>query len=500
MSPNVSPVKNAFQNRFQLQLLFALIAAVSVAALTIQLAVNAVRHAEGVVLSDTSRALNHALEELSREYRLQRSGDSSWAELPFCAQDLTLRAISQTVLGSYPGVEGGFWGPAQFVGYAYPTHDGGLPKTDVPAAERSAIENVVRRAQREGRNAQVLRGKYDLLVISAVSVPDSGGPGVAWAMKLLPEQAEPAERTRGLLLAALICAALLGAAGVLATGIGLNRGVAQIKRGLAAIDKNFVPDLPVRRDELGQISAAINEMARTRRRLEAEIRREDRARTIGLLVGRIAHEIRNPLNSIRLSLQMLAHRQMQDRLHPEDFQTVIEEVDRMNQLLSGVLAFEQPPPPKIEYRQVRPILEKCAQLVMPQAKKQGVGLLISGDVDRPAAMDEQYVRQIVVNLLLNAIDVSEEGGRVSMGTKEDGNGGVAIEVSDQGPGLTAEQKEHLFEPFFTTKVNGHGLGLAVSRELARGMGANLFYRNGSAHGTTFVLQFKDTPNEEHSGE
>jgi signal transduction histidine kinase len=483
-------VSHLFQKRFQLQLLFALVAAVSVATLTVELVIHAIRHAEGFVLSDTKRTLQHAIGELDHEYRLRRRGDTTWADLPSGAQDLTLRAISQTVLTSYPGVEGGFWVPSQFAGYSYPTHDGGSPKIDVPAAERPAIEGVIHEAQRHGNSERVLRGKHDLVVILAVSTPEQRPEAVAsWAMKRLPGQAETAQRTENILLAALVGAALLGAAGVLATGIGLNRGIAQITNGLAALHNNFVPGLPVRRDELGQISAAINEMARTRRRLEIEVRREDRARTIGRMIARIAHEMRNPLNSIRLSLQMLANRQEQNRLHPDDFQMVIDEVDRMNRLLSDLLAFQQPRPPKIEPCAVGAALEQCAQLVRPQAGKQGVCLVVAGDPEHTALLDEQYFRQIVVNLILNAVDVSGRGESVEIqSTAFDGS--VAIEVSDHGPGLTPEQQEHVFEPFYTTKTTGHGLGLAVSRELAQSMGGSLFFRTGQTQGATFVLQLR----------
>lgn len=483
---------NILQKRFQLQLLFALVAAISVAALTIDLVLNAVRHAEGFVLSDTKRALNHAIQELDREYRLRRSGDTTWADLPSGAQDLSLRAISQTVLASYPGIEGGFWLPSQFAGYSYPTHDGGSPKIDVPAAERTAIEEVIHQAQQQGKSELVLRGKHDLIVISAVFSP---GPVAAWAMKRLPGQADSSQRTKSYLLAALIAAALLGAAGVLATGIGLNRGIAQITIGLAALQKNFVPSLPVRRDELGQISSAINEMARTRRRLEEEVRREDRARTIGRLVGHIAHEMRNPLNSIRLSLQMLAQRQEQNRLQPADFQMVISEVDRMNRLLSDLLAFQQPRPPKIESLPVAPALEQCVQLAQPQAGKQGVRLLLAANPTQTALLDEQYFRQIIINLILNAIDVSQPGEQVAIHTTAV-NGAVSIEVSDHGPGLTPDQQEHLFEPFYTTKATGHGLGLAVSRELAQSMGGTLSWRTGTAPGATFILQLKRSETQE----
>jgi signal transduction histidine kinase len=207
------------------------------------------------------------------------------------------------------------------------------------------------------------------------------------------------------------------------------------------------------------------------------------------LVGRMAHEMRNPLNSIRLSLQMLAQRQEQKRLQAGDFQMVMDEVDRMNGLLSDLLTFQQPRPANIQPRAVGPLLEECTQLVRPQAGKQGVDLVLAIHTARPTLMDEQYFRQIVVNLILNAIDVSRRGDQIDIqATATDGR--VAVEISDHGPGLTPEQQEHLFEPFYTTKTNGHGLGLAVSRELAESMGASLFYGNAAGQGTTFVLQMK----------
>lgn len=484
-------MSNLFQKRFQLQLLFALVAAVSVAALTVELVVNAVRHAEGFVLADTKRTLNQAIQELDREYSLRQhrdaASDTPWTDLPLSARDLTLRAISQTVLASYPGLEGGFWLPSQFAGYSYPTHDGGSPKIDVPEAEKPAIEEVIRDARLHGRAEKVLHGKHDLIVISAAF--GTGKPVATWAMKRLAGQAEPAQRTENILLSALVIAALLGAAGVLATGVGLNRGIAQITSGLAALQRDFEPALPVRRDELGRISAAINEMARTRRTLEAEVRRADRARTVGRMIGRIAHEIRNPLNSIRLSLQMLAQRQEQNRLHSDDFRMVIGEVDRMNRLLSDLLAFQQPRPPKIEAGEVCPVLEECTHLVAPQALKQGVSLLVLGNPGQTALFDREYFRQIMMNLILNAIEASRNGERVSIRSTVS-SGAVSIEVSDQGPGLTPEQQEHIFEPFYTTKSRGHGLGLAVSRELAQSMGGTLSFRSQAALGATFVVQLR----------
>jgi signal transduction histidine kinase len=168
---------------------------------------------------------------------------------------------------------------------------------------------------------------------------------------------------------------------------------------------------------------------------------------------------------------------------------VIEEVDRINRLLSDLLAFQQPRPPRLETCTVGPVISDCAKLVKPQADKQGVDVVLAGGLAETAIVDKQYFHQILFNLFLNAIEVSQPGKGVKINAIGE-NGCVVIEASDRGAGLTPEQKEHMFEPFYTTKLTGHGLGLAVSRELAQSMGANLFWRNEASHGTTFILQLK----------
>ena len=473
-------MRRIWHQRLQLQLGFALLAAISVAMLAVELTENAMRHAERFVLSDASKTLTNAVGELQREYRLRVAGDSTWAALPASAQDVTLRGISQTVLGAYPGVEGGFWVGGQFSGYAFPTHDGGAPKVDVPAAEREVIEQALAQARTAKRGEQVLRGAHDFVVVVAAVSGGTAGPGV-WAMKRLPGQAERAEQVRSWWLAALVGAALLGAAGVLATGIGLRRGVAQIQRELASSQTQ----LPERRDELGAISAAINEMTRARQRLEAEVQREDRLRMTGRLVGQIAHEIRNPLNGIRLALQVLAHRRASQALTPDDFATVIGEVDRMNRLLSDLLSFQQPRPAVSERIDVRSAL---AAVVRPlQADGREVEIVVSVPEGLAALADVAYLQQIATNLLLNALDVSARGSVITVNATER-DGLVEIAVIDEGPGLTPEQREHLFEPFYTTKATGHGLGLAVSRELARSMGGELVCCAASGRGAEFRLR------------
>jgi len=118
-------MKAIFKRRLQLQLLFILLAAVLVAALSVLLISDAVQSAEGVVLADAARTLTAAASELDQQYQDRVSADSAWLSLPVAAQDTSLRGVSQAVLRSYPGVEGGYHDGAHFLGYSYPTHDAG---------------------------------------------------------------------------------------------------------------------------------------------------------------------------------------------------------------------------------------------------------------------------------------------------------------------------------------------------------------------------------------
>lgn len=364
------------QNQLLVQLLFTLIAAISLAGISILVITDAIRSAESVVVGETKQTLTTALKELKQQRQYRVASDPSWSSLPKQAQNVSLRGITDTVLRSYPGVEGGFYARSgAFLGYAFPTHDTGIAKTDVPAAESGLIAALARRSLAAGKPvAEVVRGRMDLLVIAAVrSANDSTA---IWVMKRLPGRAHSNNAAQVILFGILITAALVSVAGALATGISLARGVAQIKKGLAALEEDFDYELPVRKDELGTISSAINRMAAVRRKLEAGLRREDRLRALGRLAAGLAHEIRNPLNSIRLTAQLLEHRLKTGRLREVDIHTVQLEVDRLSRLLNDLLDLQRTRQPVIKFQPVLPPLEHCLTLLRRQAEMQGARLYL----------------------------------------------------------------------------------------------------------------------------
>jgi two-component system sensor histidine kinase HydH len=230
----------------------------------------------------------------------------------------------------------------------------------------------------------------------------------------------------------------------------------------------------MQQNELQPVVAAINAMAESRERIEVDLRREDRLRLMGRVVAGIAHEVRNPLNSIRLTVQLLARRLRGNEQAGESVEMVLGEVDRLDSLLKSLLVFGADGPDRLRRQPVRPILERTLAFVKPQMDERGIAPALDGPPDVLARVNGDHLQQAVMNLLLNAIDAAGAGGRVSL-TYGHVDSHVRIEVKDSGPGLSADQREHLFEAFYTTKASGTGLGLAVTRTLLEKMGATIHY-------------------------
>jgi signal transduction histidine kinase len=481
-------MRKFFERRLQLQLLLILFAGVAVAALSVLLIWDSVHNAERVVIGDMGNQLNAAVAELGRQYAYRADSDTSWESLPLASQDISLRGISQTVLRSYPGVEGGFFLDGEFVGYAFPTHDNPSAKTDVPAAERSIIEDVSRHASASGSAQELLRGGSELVLVEAMKARDRDA--VAWAMQRRPRQSGTTGRR--VLLVALVLAALMSVGGTLRMAILLRRGVSEIQSGLQGLEKDFNQSLPESSGELGEISKSINRMAVVRRRLEDELRREDRLRAVGRTVAGFAHEIRNPLNGIRLSMQVLEQRLNGGTVQTQDLELVMGEVDRMDALLADLLAFREKKSVGVSEQDVLPVVKRCVELV--QSPNAGSRIRVETSAEQPPLLvrvDSQRLTQAMLNLLLNAVEAAGDNGDVVVRLRQSGEN-VEIEVQDSGSGLTLEQQQHIFEAFYTTKPNGTGLGLAVSRQLVLEMGGDLRYQSEAGR-KAFVISLLAVP-------
>src|SRR5262249_30395100 len=189
---------------------------------------------------------------------------------------------------------------------------------------------------------------------------------------------------------------------VLRLSFSLQRGFAAIQAGLQRLQTDLDYRLPDQDHELRNIVQSINTMAGNREKLEAALRREDRLRVMGRVVAGIAHGIRNHLNSIRLTIRLLARRLQGNAEAAEPIQMITSEVDRLDALLKGLLAFRADEPPKVRRQPVQPIVERTLALVEPHATENGISLQVSSGSDCAAPVDSDFLQQALMNLLLNA--------------------------------------------------------------------------------------------------
>ena len=141
--------------------------------------------------------------------------------------------------------------------------------------------------------------------------------------------------------------------------------------------------------------------------LEAELRREDRLRSMGRVVAGLAHEIRNPLNSIRLTVRVLARRLQNNPATKDQIEMIVGEIDRLDALLKSLLLFRVEEPDAVRHQPILPIVERSLAVVQPHAQERGVLVRLDHPVYGEASVDSAHLHQALMNLLLNAIDVTE---------------------------------------------------------------------------------------------
>ncbi len=223
-------------------------------------------------------------------------------------------------------------------------------------------------------------------------------------------------------------------------------------------------------------------------KLEELLRRSDRLAALGLFLSGIAHEVRNPLTSIKGFLQLLISRNL---ILPEGIsaaQTVIKETERLNKLLTDLLSFASPAPPKIERKNVLEVLERTFALLEDQIKKQGIEVTKKLGNLPEVEVDEQKLEQVFYNILLNALQAMPEGGKLTI-EAELSPEELVISFSDTGPGIPEEHLDKVFDPFFTTKDRGTGLGLAVSHRMMEAIGGKIEVQSKKGEGATFTVHF-----------
>ncbi len=243
-------------------------------------------------------------------------------------------------------------------------------------------------------------------------------------------------------------------------------------------------------------------------RLHRRLQERDRLAALGEMSAGLAHEIRNPLGAIATAAELLAEewppepasparRERDER--PEDFlRIIVEEARRLDDVVGSFLAFARPTPGRPEPVDVREAIEAVARLLRPQAAESNIAIRVSIPDTLPCVrMDAGQLRQVLINLVRNALEAMPEGGCVQIGARYEGPPtqprAVLVEVIDDGPGIPEEIRHRLFVPFVTTKPNGTGLGLPISQRLVAEAGGRIEVEEAPGGGARFVLRLPILP-------
>jgi two-component system NtrC family sensor kinase len=208
------------------------------------------------------------------------------------------------------------------------------------------------------------------------------------------------------------------------------------------------------------------------KRSKSYIRRADRLASLGTLTAGLAHEIRNPLVAIKTLTQLLPERLDDEEFRSQFLKIASGEVDRISSLVNELLDFARPSDPKWALEDINTILDGMILLVSTETKKKLITIIKNYASNLPPAqIDREQIKQVILNILLNAIDATPENGKIMVKTrsfiKPGGEPYVQIEFTDTGCGIPGEHLEDIFNPFFTTKATGSGLGLSISNQIVQ---------------------------------
>jgi two-component system, NtrC family, sensor histidine kinase HydH len=247
-----------------------------------------------------------------------------------------------------------------------------------------------------------------------------------------------------------------------------------------------------------QAARKINEQQANLFKMQSQLVASQRLAAVGEMAAAVAHGIGNPLSSIRAAAQVAtldcrtegasAHsRQTLDSL-----QSIIQQVDRVQKRMQGLLNFARPMEPRPGPVEVNLLLRDVVTILKPRFEEAEVSPLLELDLTLPqAALDPNHLEQVFMVLITNALEATPAGGKVTITTSgRNGNGrAVRVSIQDTGEGIPEENRERVFEPFFTTKPNGTGIGLPLAKKFVERNGGTITISNGGHSGTRIDVEF-----------
>jgi len=427
-----------------------------------------------------------------------------------------LKGITAETLQHEDGVEGGFYAARAeaLSGYAFPTHEGPGAEKGMPERERPTIESLAREAV-EANAIKTFRfeGSHDAILFVAAPIHEppranqvAGAQdevtGAAWLMERLP--GIEGGRSRELLLGtvgfgiAAMMTALLAVFVTTEIRSGVNavlQRLGSMEGGLPAHSQQSTGRPPLEEFDrvlhgIDSLARALQEKIENERTLESQVRHNERLSALGQFAAGIAHELRNPLGTIRMRTQMW-QRSTDAEAAKRSSTVILEEIDRLDTIIGRLLYFARP----IQL-QLRPVSidDLCAVTALTWAEKEmakGVQIICKGMSHSIVTADRGRLLQVLDNLMENAVYSAShstvQGGSVTISTMLDSRF-ARIDIVDDGRGFAPAALRHAMDPFYTTKDTGTGLGLSISFEIVQAHGGELLLANREGGGAVASLR------------
>jgi signal transduction histidine kinase len=323
-----------------------------------------------------------------------------------------------------------------------------------------------------------------------------GRPG--FVVALVADTSELATGTRAMTRTILLTAALSGIVMVLVSQIVVRRVTAPLDR-LVGFVRQMSPDDRKRRaevghNEVGALALAFNDMLERLERSQDALVRSEKLALAGLIAARVAHDIRNPLSSIKMQTQLL-----RDRLgtNPDDeaaLTAVLHDIEQVESVIRDLLELARPGELRLDRGSLNQIVHDALGQLSAQFRhrKIAVELHLADDLP-PVLVDQRRFKQVLLNVLVNASDAMPTGGSVTISSRRMGASELLIEICDDGIGMDAATLERVFDPFVTTKPDGVGLGLVNAKAVVEAHGGRIQLASRTPKGTCASIWLPAAP-------
>lgn len=270
----------------------------------------------------------------------------------------------------------------------------------------------------------------------------------------------------------------------------LTKGVNRLKQGLQSMERDIHQLLPEMSGELGEIAQAVNRMAVSlteKERLEDQLRQSEHLIALGRLATGVAHELRNPIGIIKTLVELMKQEYFQVSGIEEFAGAIEEQVKRQEVEIQELLDFGRPTKVSMKKCSVNDLIKGVLSFSAAMLRKQSIAVELQLDSKLSKILaDAEKLKQVFVNIIVNAAEAMSTGGKLEIITKETNNM-VTVCFSDTGEGIPAEETSRIFDPFYTTKRTGTGLGLSISYQNIQLHGGTIEVDSDLGKGATFII-------------